>query len=39
LDHLCRRRNCVCPSHLDPVTPAENIRRGAAARYAAAQSA
>ncbi|MFB8182628.1 HNH endonuclease signature motif containing protein [Streptomyces sp. NPDC055966] len=28
LDHLCRRRECLRPSHLEPVTPRENIRRG-----------
>lgn len=28
LDHLCRVRNCVNPDHLEPVTHAENIRRG-----------
>lgn len=27
LDHLCRVRNCVNPSHLQPVTLQENIRR------------
>lgn len=30
LDHLCRVRDCVNPAHLEPVTPRENIRRGAA---------
>lgn len=28
LDHLCRVRLCVNPDHLEPVTHAENIRRG-----------
>lgn len=28
LDHLCRIRNCVNPDHLEPVTIAENVRRG-----------
>jgi hypothetical protein len=31
LDHLCRVRNCVNPAHLEPVTRAENVRRGYAA--------
>jgi hypothetical protein len=28
LDHLCRNTLCVNPAHLEPVTHAENIRRG-----------
>lgn len=27
LDHLCRNRKCVRPSHLEPVTRQENLRR------------
>lgn len=27
LDHLCRVRCCVNPSHLEPVTVTENVRR------------
>lgn len=34
LDHLCRVRACCNPAHLEPVTIAENIRRGHAARSA-----
>jgi hypothetical protein len=29
LDHLCRIKRCVNPAHLEPVTHAENMRRGA----------
>lgn len=28
LDHLCRNRSCVNPTHLEPVTSKENLRRG-----------
>lgn len=31
LDHLCRNRQCCNPAHLEAVTHAENIHRGAAA--------
>lgn len=30
LDHLCREPLCVRPSHLEPVTHKENVRRGSA---------
>lgn len=28
LDHLCRNLSCCNPAHLEPVTTAENVRRG-----------
>lgn len=28
LDHLCRVRKCVNPTHMEPVTPIENYNRG-----------
>lgn len=39
LDHLCRNRACVRPDHLEPVTHAENVRRGALGRVTAARFA
>lgn len=35
LDHLCRKRNCVNPDHLEPVTASENNKRGLNPRLAA----
>ena len=37
LDHLCRVRACVRPSHLEPVSHQENIRRGLAGATVAAR--
>jgi len=33
LDHKCRRRACCNPKHLEPVTSAENTRRGEAVMF------
>ncbi len=33
LDHLCRVRHCVNPSHLEPVTRRENIQRGKSGQF------
>lgn len=38
LDHLCRNRACLRPSHLEPVTNLENVRRGARFRREHARS-
>jgi len=37
LDHLCRVRCCVNPAHLEPVTSAENARRGLTGQTTAAR--
>jgi hypothetical protein len=37
LDHLCRVRSCINPDHLEPVEKLENIRRGIAGEWFAAQ--
>jgi len=36
LDHLCRNKRCVNPDHLEPVTHAENVRRGQRAKLSRA---
>jgi hypothetical protein len=28
IDHLCRKRDCINPSHLEPVSIGENVKRG-----------
>jgi len=36
LDHLCRNRACIRPSHLEPVSMTENVRRSASAKLTCA---
>lgn len=35
--HLCRVKACVNPGHLEPVTDAQNLRRGAGTKLNEAQ--
>lgn len=37
LDHLCRVPACCRPSHMEPVTHAENMRRGSQAKLTVEQ--
>jgi hypothetical protein len=37
IDHLCRRRHCVNPAHLEAVTPRTNTLRGTSAAALSAQ--
>ena len=37
IDHLCRRPPCVNPAHLEAVTHAENLRRGAGTKLTVEQ--
>lgn len=39
LDHLCRNPLCVNPDHLEPVTHAENLRRGNSTKLSVIQVA
>lgn len=39
LDHLCRVRRCVRPSHLEPVTRSVNCRRGDSGKHRLAEAA
>jgi hypothetical protein len=38
LDHLCRNPGCFNPAHLEPVTAAENIRRGTQGQWQASKT-
>ena len=35
LDHLCRQTRCINPDHLEPVTRAKNLQRGAGTKLTA----
>jgi hypothetical protein len=37
LDHLCGHRDCINPDHLEPVSQAENCRRGRNTKLTAAE--
>lgn len=39
IDHLCRNRACVRPSHMEVVTRGENVRRGIGAEVTKARAA
>jgi HNH endonuclease len=39
IDHLCRRKDCVRPGHLEAVTHAQNCQRGALAKLTPEQVA
>lgn len=38
IDHLCKQPACVNPDHLEPVTQAENVRRGGSGQHWAAKT-
>ena len=38
IDHLCRNRACINPSHLEPTTSKENISRGMAGKVARSEA-
>ena len=38
IDHLCRTPSCINPTHLEPVTRGENVRRGDAGKHMLAKT-